>query len=338
MQKKKSAKSFMAGLASVLVCMLLPLFPLKTEAACSHSSWSEWYTYEMPECTEPGKERRYCLECYEDEYRDIPAIGGHSWGEWAEIVPAGCLEDGEKYRICSKCYKSEYAVIPARGYHRWGDWEVTEEPTCFYTGEKSRMCLDCEAVEEEELPTNNEHDWDDWYTVKSATALRQGKLARMCLECDKEETKTVPKLKAKAKLKKKITITDKKSHSMGKYLTKTRGDKASKWTSSNKKVATVNGKGRLTARKNGRTTIRVKMKSGASASCTVTVRLKKKTSKSKSSGKGGSGTSGGAYYTPYGEKYHSTKNCPTLSRSRVIYSTTIPQAQNMGLGACKVCH
>lgn len=43
------------------------------------------------------------------------------------------------------------------------------------------------------------------------------------------------------------------------------------------------------------------------------------------------------YYTLSGEKYH-RENCPTLSRSKKIYKTTIKQAKALGLGACGVCH
>lgn len=40
------------------------------------------------------------------------------------------------------------------------------------------------------------------------------------------------------------------------------------------------------------------------------------------------------YWTPSGEKYH-RQTCPTLSRSKTVYSGTVSQAG--GRGACKVC-
>lgn len=40
------------------------------------------------------------------------------------------------------------------------------------------------------------------------------------------------------------------------------------------------------------------------------------------------------YWTPNGEKYH-RQTCPTLSRSKTVYSGTVGQAG--GRGACKVC-
>ena len=58
-----------------------------------------------------------------------------------------------------------------------------------------------------------------------------------------------------------------------------------------------------------------------------------------SSGSGGSGSGSGGdtvYVTKSGSKYHHSW-CPTLSRSRVLYSMTISEAQRKGYGACKVC-
>ncbi|MBQ9984288.1 MAG: Ig-like domain-containing protein [Lachnospiraceae bacterium] len=51
-------------------------------------------------------------------------------------------------------------------------------------------------------------------------------------------------------------------------------DKVVKWTSSDKRVVTVNEKGKLTAKKVGKATITVTMKSGAIAKCKVTVQKK----------------------------------------------------------------
>ncbi|MGF6906203.1 hypothetical protein [Fusobacterium sp. PH5-44] len=42
------------------------------------------------------------------------------------------------------------------------------------------------------------------------------------------------------------------------------------------------------------------------------------------------------YVTPNGKKYHSTKNCRTLARSKVINSINISKVA--GRGPCKVCH
>lgn len=51
-------------------------------------------------------------------------------------------------------------------------------------------------------------------------------------------------------------------------------DTVAKWSSADTKIATVNAKGKITAKKVGKTTITVTMKSGATASVTVTVQKK----------------------------------------------------------------
>ena len=53
---------------------------------------------------------------------------------------------------------------------------------------------------------------------------------------------------------------------------KSKGDKVSKFTSSNNKVATVDRNGNITAMKKGKTKITVTMKSGCKATCNVTVK------------------------------------------------------------------
>lgn len=42
------------------------------------------------------------------------------------------------------------------------------------------------------------------------------------------------------------------------------------------------------------------------------------------------------YITPNGKKYHRTKSCSTLARSKVINSINI--SKDAGRGPCKVCH
>lgn len=47
---------------------------------------------------------------------------------------------------------------------------------------------------------------------------------------------------------------------------------------------------------------------------------------------------GTVYWTPNGEKYHKSSDCPTLSRSKTIYSGSVDEAKANGKSeACKVC-
>ena len=125
-----------------------------------------------------------------------------------------------------------------------------------------------------------------------------------------------------------------------------------KWKSQNKTIAKVNSKGKVTAKKKGKTTITA-VYNGKKYKCKVTV-YEKKSSSSNTSGSSGNGSSGKhsgsgsgsggesnshksstVYWTPSGEVYHSTRNCPTLSRSRIIYSGSISESGKSR--GCKVC-
>ncbi len=157
--------------------------------------------------------------------------------------------------------------------HRWGKWYTKEEANCLNNGTKYRECFDCYKYEYKTISRSSKlHDWSSWYNIISPTALKAGKAERECYVCHTVEIKKAKKLKAKITLS-----TKKKTLKIGKSFTLslksyTYGDKISKFTSSNKKVATINKKGKVTAKKKGTAKITVKMKSGCKAMCVVKVK------------------------------------------------------------------
>ncbi len=44
------------------------------------------------------------------------------------------------------------------------------------------------------------------------------------------------------------------------------------------------------------------------------------------------------YYARYSKKFHSSKGCRTLARSKKIYKATKKNAKRKNLTACKVCY
>lgn len=122
------------------------------------------------------------------------------------------------------------------------------------------------------------------------------------------------------------------------------------WKSNKKNIVKVNKNGKITAKKKGNATITA-IFNEKKYKCKVTVLAKKSSSSNKSKGSGKSSgsnsskssrsgssnkKSGTVYWTPSGSVYHSTRNCPTLSRSRTIYSGTISQSGKSR--GCKVCY
>lgn len=218
--------------------------------------------------------------------------------------------------------------------HQWSEWEVIETPTCGDTGLKIRYCLECGEYEDKNIPATGQHDWDDWYTAKNATVFKNGIKKRICYECYKTQSKKTRKLKPFVKFSKKtFKITKSKTYPLKiKYA---KGDSVKKWRSSNKRIVTVSSKGKIKAKNTGTAKITVTMKSGKKAACTIKVSAKKKSSssKKKSSKKSSGGT---VYWTPGGSVYHSTKDCPSLGRSRTIYSG--PKSKCPKNRGCKICY
>ena len=98
-----------------------------------------------------------------------------------------------------------------------------------------------------------------------------------------------------------------------------------KWSSNNKKIATVNSSGKVTAKKKGTCTITGKV-NGKKYTCKITVKAVKSTSTT-------SVKSSTVYITKTGKKYHRL-SCRTL---RSVIKTTLKDAQARGYTACKVC-
>lgn len=214
--------------------------------------------------------------------------------------------------------------------HTWSSWETFIEPTCGESGKQERYCLNCYEREYADIPATGLHQWDDWYTIKSATISKTGLKEHACLICDETQTNIIPKLKPFIKLSKKtIKIQVAKTYTLKiKYA---KGDSIKKCKSSNKKVATVSENGKIKAKNTGNAKITIILKSGKKATCKIIVTAKKKTTSTNNPT-----SKGTVYWTPNGAVYHSTKNCPTLSRSRTIYSGSISDCPKPR--PCKVCY
>ena len=167
-----------------------------------------------------------------------------------------------------------------------------------------------------------------------ATIFKKGLKERKCYECQTVQKKAIKKLKKFAKFKKRTyKLKVKKTINLKHKLKFARGDKVKKWKSSKRSVAIVNSKGKVKARRAGKTTVIAKMKSGKTAKCKIVVKaVKRSSAKSKGSAKG----NGTVYWVDSGEVYHSTANCPTLSRSRNIHSG--PMSSCPKSRPCRVCN
>ncbi|MCR4670140.1 MAG: S-layer homology domain-containing protein [Saccharofermentans sp.] len=137
------------------------------------------------------------------------------------------------------------------------------------------------AVEADNIPTEIKlepsHNWGEWEVTTKARIGKKGVETRTCSDCGRSETRDIPAL-ASLKLDKfKATVV------CGKTLTLKATLEGSsdtvKWSSSDTKVATVDSKGKITAKMAGKVTITASA-AGANAECTVTVLYKDVTNSS----------------------------------------------------------
>lgn len=211
--------------------------------------------------------------------------------------------------------------------HQWSNWVYMngEGPTCGSSADAERHCELCGEVEVKTDPATGDHDWGFWETTRKATVFKKGKKVRECWECGESQTKSIAKLKPFAKFKKKTySVTAGKTLALKGKVKMARGDKVKSWRVKGS-AAKITKAGKVIAKKAGTVTVIATLKSGKKATCKVKIKAAKKK------------TSGGGivYWVPNGSVYHLRRSCPTLSRSKTVYSGT--RAQSGKSRCCKVC-
>ena len=106
--------------------------------------------------------------------------------------------------------------------------------------------------------------------------------------------------------------------------------KKARWTTSNKRVVTVNQSGRIVAKKNGTATVTAKIGKRA-YKCKVTVKA------SSNSKKKAVKSSPMVWITATGSKYHSVNNCGRTNPSKASQITE-SEAKSWGYDVCSKCY
>lgn len=156
--------------------------------------------------------------------------------------------------------------------HMWDGGVVTKKATCKNIGEKTYTCTVCGATKTETIAKTNDHKYT-WKTTAKATVFAPAKQQGKCSVCGKTVTRNYgKKLTATIRLNAtSIRLQQRRSTNKIK-VTMANGDSVKSWTSSNRRIATVNNKGVITAgRQNGTAKITVTLKSGKKASLNVKV-------------------------------------------------------------------
>lgn len=122
------------------------------------------------------------------------------------------------------------------------------------------------------MAENEMHNWDEGQITRQATVLEEGEKTYTCKDCGNTKSESIARIKSFIKLNVSfIPLRVKQSTSAVKVVAMAKGDTVKSWTSSNKKVAVVNSRGKITGRKAGTAWITVKLASGKTARVKVKV-------------------------------------------------------------------
>lgn len=184
---------------------------------------------------------------------------------------ATCTEKGEMTVKCPVCGANLGTEEISAAGHTEGQWTVTKAATCTENGTKTLLCSVCgQPIRTETIPATG-HVYGNWQTTREPDALTEGICTRICTKCGHKEQQAIKKLAATGKLsitkfplkvKQKVTVSV--NHMAA-------GDYVVSWTTSDKKIATISGTGKITGKKKGKATITATLASGLKLSTTVNV-------------------------------------------------------------------
>ena len=254
----------------------------KTEniAATGHS-WNNGKITKEASCTEPGVKTYTCTNCQETKVENINAAG-HKFSSWKISSPATVFALEKQVRTCSTCGKEEQKEV---GSKLQKTMKISATSVTLKVKQKTTALKVTGLAEGDSIIS--------WKSNNTKIATISGKPDGTCtIKAGKKTGKAKITITLKSGLQKTVTVSVQKSTVKTKKITGiakslklkkkqktvlhpviapfTSTEKVT-YKSSNSKVATVNSKGQITAKKKGTSTITVKSGS-KSVKCKVTVK------------------------------------------------------------------
>lgn len=224
-------------------------------------------------CTEDGYDRTICTDCGAVVIETVIPATGHQHTA-LDKKAATCTEDGYVKTICTDCGELvKEVVLPATGHKYITD---VKDATCHEEGYIIIKCSVCGYVSTSTVLAKTNHSWTDWVVIKEATSHSVGLKRRSCRICGDIQEEIIPVIYVPVSnitiSMNKISINYKKDTQI--YADVTPEDAAYtneiKWTTSDKKVATVDNYGNIHAVGIG-TAVITASSGDCSAKCEVTV-------------------------------------------------------------------
>lgn len=202
----------------------------------------------------------------------------HTYGDGKIITAATCKAEGKKEFTCLVCGYTKTEVIPKTSQHSYDAGTITKQATYTAAGEKVYTCTVCGATKTEVIPMlTHEHNFT-WTVISKATVFAPEKQEGICSICGAKQSRdNGSKLTATMKLNvTSIKLQKKQATTKVKVTGLANGDSVKSWTSSNKKIVTVDKNGKIKAgKKTGNAKITITLKSGKKATLKVKVQSAK---------------------------------------------------------------
>lgn len=238
--------------------------------------WSESWSYDSE------SHWHECVSRYGTcDITDNAKKGGyqkHTYGDGKIITAATCKAEGKKEYNCLVCGYTKTETIPKTSQHSYDAGTITKQATYTAAGEKVYTCTVCGATRTEVIPMlTHDHNFT-WTVISKATVFAPEKQDGICSICGAKQsrdngsklTATMKLNVTSIKLQKKQTTTKVKATGLA------NGDSVKSWTSSNKKIVTVDKNGKIKAgKKTGSAKITITLKSGKKATLKVKVQSAK---------------------------------------------------------------
>lgn len=238
--------------------------------------WSESWSYDSE------SHWHECVSRYGTcDITDNAKKGGyqkHTYGDGKVVTAATCKAEGKQEFTCLVCGYTKTETIPKTRQHSYDAGTITKQATYTAAGEKVYTCTVCGATKTEVIPMLTHNHNFTWTVISQATVFAPEKQEGICSICGAKQSRdNGSKLTATMKLNvTSIKLQKKQTTTKVKVTGLANGDSVKSWTSSNKKIVTVDKNGKIKAgKKTGSAKITITLKSGKKATLKVKVQSAK---------------------------------------------------------------
>ena len=234
-------------------------------------AFSTWKVTKEATCASEGSEERTCARCKEVEKRTIPATGEHSYDSWKTTRESTVLNMGQQERICSVCKKKETKSIAklkatislnVSGTIPLKTKQTFTPKVTMGKGDKVASWKSSNkkvaSVDKNGKVKGLKAGKTATITVQLASGLKKSFKVKVQKKNVATKSLKVVNVSTGKKVSSKVSLKRKQTLKLAATVSPITSKEKVKYSSSNKKVASVSSKGVIKAKKKGKATITVK--------------------------------------------------------------------------------